>query len=370
MCRDTIEALIRKGIPTVFYITGGGSGAIYELLRYGGASSFFLEAQVPYDNQCVTELLGGYKPDKFCAQSTASMLATCAYKRATTLTGTHSVIGVGSTAKLQKIGTERDGREHILYIAIHSKNRTLTSQLRFCNMVRDRREEEETAMGMIVKEYCYFLGIPCFTPSLYQSEQPLVEDVTSPWHMTPHVQPFDMGAITYNPLTTKNPVIFPGSFDPVHSGHIKMAEHAYKITNKAVWFEISLTNCSKPPIDWVSLVKRCGYFDAHKDNPAFAGLIFTDAPLFMHKARLFYEPIFITGHDTVLRIDNPRYYSSNIAHCDSINDLIQQRVQFLVFDRKGSMNVPFRHLGMETLCTNVIEYFDAGENSTDLRGGT
>jgi cytidyltransferase-like protein len=171
----------------------------------------------------------------------------------------------------------------------------------------------------------------------------------------------------YNPLTMDNPVIFPGSFNPCHGGHIKVAEHAHRITGKSVWFEISLTNCDKSAVDWVSLQERIDSLRVYKDNPAMAGIMFTNSSLFVQKARWFHQPTFIVGRDTAARIDNSHLYSSTAECVDSINELVRRKVQILVFDRKGSLKHPFKHLGIEKICTIVDEYEDAGENSTDIR---
>jgi cytidyltransferase-like protein len=162
-------------------------------------------------------------------------------------------------------------------------------------------------------------------------------------------------------------LIFPGSFNPVHEGHIKVAEKACVREGKPVWFEISLTNCSKPIVDWVSLQERIASFDAYKNTAAIAGFIFTNEPLFVRKARLFTEPIFVVGRDTLARVDNPAFYDSKNDYSDAINEMGNRNTHFLVFDRKGAPPLPFRHLGLEKICTIVDGYTDVGENSTDVR---
>jgi hypothetical protein len=47
--RQLIPALHGSGRKAALAITGGGSGAIGELLRVPGGSRLLLEAQVPYD---------------------------------------------------------------------------------------------------------------------------------------------------------------------------------------------------------------------------------------------------------------------------------------------------------------------------------
>jgi nicotinic acid mononucleotide adenylyltransferase len=374
MYKETIDSLAVKGIPTVFYITGGGTGAISHLLEQGGGSSFMLEAQVPYNRRSVIDLLGGHTPDQFCCLDTAKMLATSAYQRASLLAGTDSVIGVGATSKLRH-DSERQGRQHRVCLAIHSKDQTKTIEVPLGSTgwvsPRSRLVQEDLTSRLIVKQYCDFVDVPCVPPALATSEMPELQHIKSAWtldssesvHMIPYHNmeycPRHIGA-----------TIFSGSFNPIHQGHIKVAELAYQRTGSPVWFELSLTNCSKPMIDWVSLEQRLHAIHTYRNNPAIAGVVCTKAPLFVQKAVLFKNATFVVGRDTILRIDNQSFYPSRQAYIDGINELIQRSAKFLVFDRKGTKDIPFRHLGLDKICTTITDYVDNGENSTEIRKET
>ena len=58
----------------VFYVTGGGSLLISELLTTPGASASVLEARVPYAAAALADLLGR-APDQACSDSTARAMA-------------------------------------------------------------------------------------------------------------------------------------------------------------------------------------------------------------------------------------------------------------------------------------------------------
>jgi cytidyltransferase-like protein len=296
------------------------------------------------------------------------MLAVAAYQRAAKIVGNDDVVGVGATSKLAT-ANEREDRKHAVHVTIHGRNRTRTTTVPLGSHARSREAEEQVAADIIVKEYCTFLEVPCSPPNLYNCEKVATADITSPWSLdssaTVQVVPFH--CCDASPLKDEKPIIFSGSFNPVHEGHIKVAEHAHRLTGKAVWFEISLTNCEKPAVDWVSLQERVASFDAYRDNMSIAGLVFTNAPMFVDKAKWFHKPTFIVGRDTASRIDNPRLYDSADDYVDSINELLRRQVEFLVFDRKGSLKHPFKSVTLEKICTPVDDYEDAGENSTDIR---
>src|SRR5262249_21145074 len=82
--RQTIEQMHASGRQAVLAITGGGSGAIAELLRVPGGSRLLLEALVPYDARSLTAFLG-VEPGQACSIETAVAMAQRARERAAKL---------------------------------------------------------------------------------------------------------------------------------------------------------------------------------------------------------------------------------------------------------------------------------------------
>ena len=82
----------------VFYLTGGGSLLISELLTTPGASASVLEVQVPYAAAALADLLGR-APDRACSDSTARAMAMAAFQRARAL-GARRPFGFACTASL------------------------------------------------------------------------------------------------------------------------------------------------------------------------------------------------------------------------------------------------------------------------------
>src|SRR5438874_1225548 len=86
-------------------ITGGGSGAVGELLRVPGGSRLLIEAQIPYDALALAAFLG-FAPAQACSSDTAIAMAQSARARAARLmpAGTDLVgpdlVGLGATAAL------------------------------------------------------------------------------------------------------------------------------------------------------------------------------------------------------------------------------------------------------------------------------
>ena len=76
-----IVALHASGRKAALAITGGGSGAIGELLRVPGGSRLLIEAQVPYDPQALAAFLG-FAPAQASSAETAIAMARAARARA------------------------------------------------------------------------------------------------------------------------------------------------------------------------------------------------------------------------------------------------------------------------------------------------
>src|SRR5437870_4198611 len=79
-----ISALHGSGRKAALAITGGGSGAVGELLRVPGGSRLLIEAQIPYDEMALTAFLG-FAPAQACSADTAIAMAQSARARAARL---------------------------------------------------------------------------------------------------------------------------------------------------------------------------------------------------------------------------------------------------------------------------------------------
>src|SRR5204863_2459374 len=113
--QQLISRLHASGRKAALAITGGGSGAVGELLRVPGGSRLLIEAQVPYDALALAAFLG-FAPAQACSSDTAIAMAQSARARAGRLVpaGT-DLVGLGATAALVSHRPRRGG--HRLHIA-------------------------------------------------------------------------------------------------------------------------------------------------------------------------------------------------------------------------------------------------------------
>jgi hypothetical protein len=106
---------------------------------------------------------------------------------------------------------------------------------------------------------------------------------------------------------SSNSLVIPGSFNPLHFGHeevaiqsLKLLSELHKDVKYSVIFEMSIVNADKPTMLPEELNRRCMQFVEAPQGPWCVAL--TNAPLFVHKSRLFPECYFAVGIDTAIRL--------------------------------------------------------------------
>src|SRR5438094_6499563 len=137
--RQFISALHASGRKAALAITGGGSGAIGELLRVPGGSRLLIEAQIPYDERALAAFLG-FAAAQACSADTAIAMAQAARARAARLVpaGT-DLVGLGATAALVSARPRRG--EHRFHIAFaNSAGPNSTGAHCACVLAKGRRD--------------------------------------------------------------------------------------------------------------------------------------------------------------------------------------------------------------------------------------
>jgi hypothetical protein len=372
-----ISALHASGRKAALAITGGGSGAVGELLRVPGGSRLLIEAQVPYDALALAAFLG-FAPAQACSSDTAIAMAQSARARAARLMPAGAdLVGLGATAALVS-DRPRKG-EHRFHIA--SAN---AAQIAHCTCVlakgrRDRAAEEDLVSRAIVLWLARACGVAAPSPqSLVDADEHYAESVAAAGAA---VDPIDrllageLDRVTVQPdgqmmLSAPQPsVLFPGSFNPMHEGHVLLARVAEELRQQPVAFEISVTNVDKPPLLGETVRRRLAQF-AWKWPVEL-----TRAPTFVEKARLFPGTTFVVGADTAERLFGPKYYGDDEARMHAaLEEIASSGGSFLVavrLDAAGRLRaladlpVPRRYAD---LFTEIPEHrFRVDTSSSEIR---
>ena len=351
----TIHAIHESSWKGVFYVTGGGSGFLSNLLAQAGASATVVDAQIPYSSAALRELLGDHI-DSHCSKETACGLAMCAFQRARALSGDDNLFGFGCTASLRS--KEPKKGEHRAHIAFQSADRTSHWHVSFEKDALTREQEEIQLAAVLEASLAHQLGI------IPQNGLPRVETAAA----SDELRSLMLGERLQ--LHCSASAFLPGAFNPLHQGHEKMRDLAEDLLGESVQYELSIRNVDKPPMDFLQLKERTNQFDT-------GSYVLTNAPTFVEKVRALSASRscrFVVGVDTIERIASPTYYQNSVVHRDAATQVFEdQDVSFLVFGRKETnefktlddLDLPSR---LKARCTGVPEAgFRMDMSSTAIR---
>src|SRR5438094_5822357 len=363
--RQLISTLHASGRKAALAITGGGSGAVGELLRVPGGSRLLIEAQVPYDALALAMFLG-FAPAQACSSDTAIAMAQSARARAARLVpaGTDLVgpdlVGLGATAALVS-DRPRKG-EHRFHIAFANSAGIADWSCVMAKGRRDRAAEEDLVSRAIVlwlARACGIAapGIAALSPrSLLDADEHYAETGVAAVDTIDQLLAGELDRVTVQPdgqmmLSAPQPlVLFPGSFNPMHEGHVLLARVAEELRQQPLAFEISVTNVDKPPLAGETVRHRLAQF-AWKSPVEL-----TRAPTFLEKSRLFPGATFVVGADTAERLFGAKYYGDDETRMHmALEEIANSGCRFLVAVRLdaagrvralGDLPVPRRYAGL------------------------
>ena len=167
-------------------------------------------------------------------------------------------------------------------------------------------------------------------------------------------------------------MLLPGSFNPLHAGHVLLARVAEELRQQPVAFEISVTNVDKPPLAGETVRHRLTQF-AWKSPVEL-----TRAPTFVEKSRLFPRTTFVIGADTAERLVAPKYYGDDeIRMHVALEEIANSGGSFLVavrIDAAGRVRalndipVPRRYADLFTEIPEHRFRFDTSSSEIRARG--
>ena len=347
----TIEQIHASDVTFELAVTGGGTSALSRLLSVPGASQSLLNGVIPYSFEALSHYLGT-EPKQACSDKTARLMASRAFVNATQI-HEGNVIGIGATAAIQT-NRQRRGTDRI-HVAVQTESMLTTYQL-ILDSNQSRHEQESACADFLIA--CIALSADIEIENPPGSER--VVRAPGEWQ----------GLMTRETRATHNThvaAILPGAFNPPHEGHFKMREIAERKIGSEVALELSIENVDKPDLDYFDMEDRFKWVDG-------APLIFSRAATFVEKSEVFDKVTFVVGIDTLIRIDDKKYYGdSEAAKLEAIELLANRGHRFLVFGRvregtfQGLDQVMLTG-ALRDLCTEVPEHeFRVDLSSTELR---
>lgn len=163
-------------------------------------------------------------------------------------------------------------------------------------------------------------------------------------------------------------IIFPGSFNPLHEGHVAIGNYIRDKYRISPYFEIALHNADKHGIQEYEAVRRSKAILKH----GFPVLI--NASLlggyFVLKSDIYGgECNFIVGTDTIKRIDDVRFYGNDeVSRDNTIKYLAQGRTKFMVIPRYNeTLSDLTLSARLRSICVDEKDFTPINISSSELR---
>ena len=357
-----IQKIHESKYRITFVSSGGGTNAISSLLKVPGASNTVLESYIPYSKKSM-DLFLNRKPDHYCSLNTSLSMAANAYKKCMQIDPEYKkkyLIGISVTASLATTYTKIG--DHKFYISVQTESFTKSIECLLIKGSRSREEEEQLITEYVLSLVAECCGIEKNMP--HHDEIPVIYTIKAEKSWKKLLNN-DVNFISSDRSTPE--LIFPGSFNPLHDGHLRMRELAEKKTGMRATFESCARNADKPPLTFHE-IKRT--LDQFTDNDSW---VMTSAGRFSEKAEMFPNSVFIIGADTLMRVFDEKFYSNKKDMLDHIDRFNDHNINFLVFGRKVNKKfISLRDIvipeNIKSRCTGFEEgSFRDDISSTELR---
>lgn len=366
----------------VITTTGGGYSANKSLMSRPGASNTILALNGPYAREATLKHID-QPVDSFASVEAANELSITALKDCRFLRGEmkkdisefgciNQCYGIGVAAALRSATWKKgDHRCHIVIVSNSSRlNFSFTlykgeppSDEHPDGIPYRSREQEDTLCGNIV------ILLMAFTCGIIKTEEELFDQLwrfyiniqdkfemhmdnldESTFRFDPIISSLRTEAITNilcipkedgtfdfvrnAPFNGRDLIILPGSFNPLHAGHISSLTEACLIKCTTGLFELCIQNADKPSIQDDEIIRRLERFKFPNTIP----IVLTRASLFVDKAKVFPNASFSIGVDLAIRIVNKKYYDNMIK---DLLKIMFQGTKFYVSPRTyGIANIP------------------------------
>ena len=396
--REVYQKSKPRNVMSVF-VTGGGCTSLEWLFTVPGASRCLMDGGVVYSRSALDAFLRSdeHTSASSCSAGIALTMADASWRHASEYLLAESrdfndlrdslIFGVSCSASLQSdvpkkgphrvyVASTMQSKSDVFTLELNKGQRTRVDEDTVCSRVILEAIASTTGVKPLVTDYLTVNGNGDTTQQHVESiakttifrddvfERIYRKEVHQAIFVKKHVQDrlpsgddFDIHdhfVILEDAKLPKGSLVFPGSFNPLHEGHVALVVAALrKLSTSAVahhndnctsggspsssqksasfmpacdsWknipvvFEIAAVNADKPPIPRDEIIRRVMQFDPFVNEALLAAgltnvaVCVTSEPLFLQKSKLFRDCNFLIGSDTMARIINPKYYYAEPA---------------------------------------------------------
>jgi hypothetical protein len=319
----SLVSRIKEVSPPFYVACAGGIEKILGVFTgVPGISTHYLGGVSCYHPVGFRRFCGTKLSEGFCSENGAILLARGAYREAQSL-GDLDVLGIGITAALSTTRALKGGNR--VWLACVTKDAVYTDVLELAveaSRVDQIHVSIRWCLDRIYNMACRAvpdLKVLGDIASLHEQAQsaPMLLDVDG---SISHLVAEDL----------REAIVFPGSFNPLHFGHLRIAQLLSMLTGREVVWELCLSNAdvSKPSLIVEDLERRLPIM---RGSRALVG----NLPLFVDKARV-YRTDFAVGADTWQRIFDVSYLRAGQTKQELLAEFERLGVEFFVFQRAGS----------------------------------
>lgn len=328
LVKEHLARLVEQDKYFVHIITTGAGCAAEKLWQVPGASKVLLGGQTPYST-FMTDRLLGYAPNGYANTETAAAMANIGYYRAMEVAcmagfKERPILSVACSAAVQTARARRG--EDRAHLAIR------TAQGLFVQEFFLSREQNREQQGTI----CDLLTLNLM---LWGADLPLVEmqmKKTTPAKLTvetfeePYAY-FDRSG-TRQELRPDDCLLFPGSFNGLHFGHIKAARYGEQASGKQVVFELVEKRVGKEAVSREELL--CVPIRCVVSGHAWLQRMHGSSSI---SSRTAFGTSW-SGTDTAERVMNPALYEGTLNRV--LGEMADAGVRFYVMQRSSNGAAP------------------------------
>jgi nicotinic acid mononucleotide adenylyltransferase/nicotinamide mononucleotide (NMN) deamidase PncC len=333
--------------------TGAGAGIQNAIWQVPGCSKVLVGASFPYAQSETIDFLGFDPGGGWCSAGMAVQLATEAYRRA--CIDDKPAIGLAVTAAVATTRDLKGGSR--FYVAVMTD--------KGCEVVKVEPAGDRNVQGIVSDNVALaMLRKAAGLPQEYSTLRGLTivnaeETALNLLLARPYFRRDRTRAIKPD---SKRKVLFPGAFNPLHEGHVGMANDAAKQMGMPVIFNIEVAPPHKAPLSAGAVMRRI------RDLRGRRVLLTRGLPLYADKAKTFPRSFILIGADALGRMLDPKWGPSPF---DVMEAFRKNQCRLLVAGRKmGDSFVTLADVAVPRSHTDMFVPLDGRRwdiSSTEIR---